>query len=702
MHALRRIASLSICVMLSCAVAGGQMPQLQLPSGLAYDAAGNLYIADTNRNQVLEATLAGTLIVVAGTGTQGFAGDNGLATAAELNAPQGLAIGPDGTLYIADTGNHRIRSVAAGQITTFAGTGTLGFAGDGAAPTAAALRSPTALALDPAGALLICDTGNHRIRRIANGTMMTVAGNGNQGFSGDGGAATSAQLDTPLGIAAFATGAFYIADARNDRVRSVGLDGIIHTVAGTGTRGFSGDGGPAAQAKLALPHGLLISSAGLVVSDANNQRLRLIDSSGKIATLAGTGIEGKATDGDATLSATIDTPTGVALSPFGMISFADSANRMVRVVASNQLFAPAALVSSRVSIITPSTTSPEIYGTATLAVAVSGSVGVPQGDVQLQDGGVILASATLSAGTATLALPTLGAGQHSLTTAYAGDGLNPAATLPTSLSVSQAPSSTVESTPTQNAYATLPVTLSAQVTSTTQSVPTGPVQFMEGTTVIATGQLNAGNVSAVYLNPSVGAHVIQALYGGDHNFQSSGSVTVTLVVQPMPDFILSSTIAAQTVQGGSIATYPITIAAQPGPFSGAVTLSATGLPSAATVTFSPGQVVPGAGAATVQMSVTTPVTVVHHTQPWPKRTTLVALLLFPLLWRVPARRRLDAKRLLSICLSVLLLVSVGCGSRNVAIPASTPLSYAITVVGTSTNLAGLVVMHTTVVQLTVR
>jgi hypothetical protein len=225
------------------------------------------------------------------------------------------------------------------------------------------------------------------------------------------------------------------------------------------------------------------------------------------------------------------------------------------------------------------------------------------------------------------------------------------------------------------------------------------VQFYEGSSIVATGQLNAGSVSAVYLNPSVGTHTLQAVYGGDNNFEPSDSATVSLVVQAMPDFTLNSPAPSQTVQGGSIAIYSITVASQPGPFSGAVVLSATGLPAGATASFSPAQVVPGSGTATVLMTITTPVTVVHDTPRWPGRLIWTALILLVISSKA---RRGGLRLLLGCCLGAVLLSALGCGSRTVASPASTPLSYAITVSGTSTNLAGAVVTHTTVVQLTVR
>ena len=225
-------------LVLTAAQANAQAVALPLlPASVAYDAAGNLYFADTNRHEVYESSLAGVLSVVAGDGVQGFSGDGGAATSAELDSPQGVAIGPDGTLYIADTGNERVRAVSEGVITTFAGIGSSGFAGDGGAAMSASLRGPNALAIDASGALLVCDAGNERVRRISAGVIQTIAGNGTQGFAGDGGASTSAELDTPMGLAVGAGGQIYVADSHNNRIRVIAANGTISTFAGSGVQG---------------------------------------------------------------------------------------------------------------------------------------------------------------------------------------------------------------------------------------------------------------------------------------------------------------------------------------------------------------------------------------------------------------------------------------------------------------------------------
>ncbi len=160
------------------------------PSGVAFDAAGNLYIADTDDNLILQVSPVGILSTVAGTGEQGYSGDNGSAKSAVLDSPAGVAVDAAGNIYIADTHNHRIRKVASGTITTIAGTGAAGFSGDGGAAASAVLNLPTAIAVDTAGNLYIADTNNHRIRKISGTTITTVAGDGEQLYLNDGVAAT--------------------------------------------------------------------------------------------------------------------------------------------------------------------------------------------------------------------------------------------------------------------------------------------------------------------------------------------------------------------------------------------------------------------------------------------------------------------------------------------------------------------------------
>ena len=312
--------------------------QLYRPSDVAVDGAGNLYIADAGNDRIRKVDSSGVITTIAGTGAAGFGGDGGQATAAQLDNPYGVVLDGAGNLYIADRGNHRIRKVdTTGVITTIAGTGAAGFGGDGGQATAAQLDSPSGVVLDSSGNLYIADRGNHRIRKVdTTGVITTIAGTGAEGFSGDGGQATAAQLDNPSGVVLDSSGNLYIADRDNHRIRKVDTTGVITTIAGTGVEGFGGDGGPATAAQLDSPSTVALDSAGnLYIADRGNDRVRKVDSSGVITTVAGSAKSLFGGDGGQATAAQLDTPYGVVLDGVGNLYIADGLNHRIRKVDSS-------------------------------------------------------------------------------------------------------------------------------------------------------------------------------------------------------------------------------------------------------------------------------------------------------------------------------------------------------------------------------
>ncbi|MEK4358706.1 S-layer homology domain-containing protein [Paenibacillus sp. FSL M7-1455] len=313
------------------------MAQLNYPYGVAVDSGGNLYIADTLNHRVRKVDASGNINTVAGNGTAGSSGDGGAAASAQLNKPFGVAVDSGGNLYIADTLNHRVRKVdTSGNISTVAGNGTAGSSGDGGAAASAQLNKPYGVAVDSGGNLYIADTFNHRIRKVdASGNISTVAGTGTAGNPGEGEFATSANIKYPYGVAVDSGGnLFYVADDGSSRVRKVDASGKISTVAGNGTAGSSGDGGAAALAQLYLPYGVAVDSGGnLYIADTYNQRVRKVDASGNISTVAGNGTAGSSGDGGAAALAQLNFPFGVAVDSGGILYIADTNNNRVRKVA---------------------------------------------------------------------------------------------------------------------------------------------------------------------------------------------------------------------------------------------------------------------------------------------------------------------------------------------------------------------------------
>jgi sugar lactone lactonase YvrE len=784
---------------------------LALPAGIAFDAAGNLYIADLNDNIIRKVDIAGIITTVAGSGEQGYSGDGGTATDAQLDSPAGVAVDASGNLYIADTHNQCIRKVAGGNIATIAGSGSPGFSGDGGAATSAMLNQPTALAVGPDGSLYVADTDNHRIRKISFGssgaTITTVAGDGEQSFSGDSSTATLAGLDSPNGVAVDAAGNIYIGDTHNQRVRVVDTAGVISTLAGNGNKTFAGDGAAATNASLAGPRGLSVDTLGnIYVADSDNNRIRLIAKTGTITTLAGNGSQGFTGDGGPAVNATLDTPRATAVAATGVVALSDTNNQRVREVSSdgniNTIAGlnPTAGGASLGESLLLSGASTIAYGSGSLTMTFSNNGQAATGNITLVDitggGAVSVGSAALAANTATVTVGALSAGLHRIVANYSGDANNPSiasgvflltvtplpltasatgiaqqygqaipsiagtlsgvlpqdagnvtavfSTTATNtspvgqypitvsltgtaagnytvalasgsgdLAIGRAASTISLASSNGTPYLGAPVTVTAQVGSTTIGVPTGSVVFYDGTTVLGTAAVDStGSVSYSTNAFAAGAHSITAIYSGDTNFNNVTSAATVVTVGSVPDFTIASTGAtSQIANPGQSATYNFTVQSQGAAFTSPVTLTTSGLPAGATATFAPATITPGSAATTFSLSIQAPVLKSASKAPVsPSRDPLFpissALLLLPLMGSKRLRSRLGRmpRMLFSAILLLLsgaaLMGLTGCGTGGFF--PQNPQSYNITVTATATSVAGTTLQHATTVTLIVQ
>jgi len=746
------------------------------PQGGAFDALGNFFFADTGNNAVREIYKSnGHIALVAGNGTAGFGGDGTAATGAQLNGPRGVAVDAAGNVYIADTGNNRIREVSAttGIISTIAGTGTASYTGDNNPASAATLSGPTGIALDNTGVLYVADTGNNALRAFSvnNGVMVTLVGTGTAGYAGDGSVPQLAQLSAPSAVSVDLAGNIYIADTGNAVIRKVtpinagiiNFQATISTFAGIkGGTANTGDGGAATSANLLTPSSVAVDAAGDVYIAAGGQ-VRMVAPSGTIITVAGTGASGSYSgEGGSATNAVIPAPAdAVAVDPVGDIYLsATAANRILSVAGStaatisfaNQTFnttsspqtitlynpgnepltlsnisvptayalstslstacsatttlAPGASctltltftppsvanyaasltltdnalnstsstqniplagvgvghLNPTTTVLTVSPTTP-VYGqTVTVTATVSGTT-TPTGKVNFVVNNGVTTSVTLNtSGQASIQL-TPNAGSDSVTVNYLGDSMNAGSTTTTSFTV---------------APAVLTVTAANQAIYPTQAIPTltytiagfvngdTPAKAVTGTPVLSTTATSSSAPGTYPITVATGT-----LAAANYTFTL---VNGTLTIQNST-FTLSLSPASLSIPSGNVGTTTVTITPSPG-YAGTVNLSCGMVPANIVCTFtSPSLSVDPSGPQSTLLTISTN----NHSEVAGVSTSLVGILLSLLMLAVLPWKRRALRGLLAVVMMAAVAAISGCApaAQNAA-----PYSGTLTITAT--------------------
>jgi sugar lactone lactonase YvrE len=655
------------------------------PDAVAFDASGNLFFVDVSNSVVWKVNSSGIISIVAGTGTAGYSGDGAAAVNAELNYPVGVAVDKSGNLYIADSSNNRVRVVAAatGMISTFAGGGPQSTNyGDGGPATQAFLANPQALAFDSNGNLYIADTYHGRIREVAadTGIISSIAGSGGITL-GDGGPATAAAI-RPRSLALDNNNNIYLVDEYNARIRVIDAKtGIISTIAGGGNPGTDSDGSIATDIQIA-PLGVAVDASGTVYYADNAARVRRVDASGVVTTVAGNSYYGYSGDGGEATMAQVAYPQQIAFDKTGSLYIPDSASLALRKVtfpapAATPAFSVGGGTYNRVQqvTLTDSTSGATIYYTL--------------------DGTTPDTSSTTYTGPITISQ------SATLQSVAAANGFAISAVAKAVYTITLQTPAIALSSSAASAYAANPVTLTATLTAASGS-PTGSVTFVDGTTSLGTGNVSGSTATFTTSSLAVGTHNITAVYSGDDGFNPITSTAVTVTISDFNFAPPSGGSTSATVKPGGTATFQLSV----NPPSGSTTLTpitflVSGLPAGATSSFNPSTVPTGSGATSVTLLVTLPAQSAAIPAAAPRFPLLLGLALLPLLGLGKAPRA--GKTLLLVVLGIATAASLagfnGCGGSGSNGGGGTPQpqTYNLTVTATAGSDT-----HTTDLTLTVQ